>query len=162
MSRLESAIRRLSAQRDCLDLAVHLIERVSGPVLELGLGNGRTFDHLRTRLPGREIFVFERQVAAHPDCVPDPAHLVLGDFIETLPANVARFGRAAALIHADFGTGDRERNAALAERIAAHIAAMATVGGIVASGQSLAASRLIPLPLPGGVAEGKYFLYRAN
>ena len=31
-----------------------------GPVIELGLGNGRTYDHLRERLPGRRIIAFDR------------------------------------------------------------------------------------------------------
>jgi hypothetical protein len=79
VSRLDSAIRRLEAQRACLDHAVALIADLDGIVLELGLGNGRTFDHLRERLPGREVYVFERHVAAHPACVPACDHLILGD-----------------------------------------------------------------------------------
>ena len=63
MSRLDSFIRRVSAQRDCLNAAADLIRDVPGPVLEFGLGNGRTYDHLRSLLPERTIFVFERQVA---------------------------------------------------------------------------------------------------
>ncbi len=69
MSRLDSFIRRMIAQRDCLAAAARLIGDIPGPVLELGLGNGRTYDHLREILPGREIFVFDRRVAAHPDGV---------------------------------------------------------------------------------------------
>ena len=52
MSRLDSFIRRLEAQRACLDLAARLIEGLEGEILELGLGNGRTYDHLRQLLPG--------------------------------------------------------------------------------------------------------------
>ena len=66
MSRLDSFIRRLEAQRACLDLAARRSPICRGPVLELGLGNGRTYDHLRELLPLREIFVFERDVRAHP------------------------------------------------------------------------------------------------
>ncbi|MHA1546704.1 MAG: class I SAM-dependent methyltransferase, partial [Alphaproteobacteria bacterium] len=65
MSRLDSVIRRLTAQRSCLDQAAKMIGTVPGIVVELGLGNGRTFDHVREILPEREIFVFERQVKAH-------------------------------------------------------------------------------------------------
>ncbi|MCH8923260.1 MAG: hypothetical protein IIA67_08960, partial [Planctomycetes bacterium] len=71
MSRLDINIRRLEAQRACLNLAAEMIRDLPGPVFELGLGNGRTYDHLRAALPEREIFVFEREVAAHPDCIPD-------------------------------------------------------------------------------------------
>ena len=47
MSRLDSFIRRMQAQRDCLNAAAGLIADVPGVVFDLGLGNGRTFDHLR-------------------------------------------------------------------------------------------------------------------
>jgi hypothetical protein len=54
MTRLDSAIRRLMAQRALLDWAAQDIASRPGLVLELGLGNGRTYDHLRERLPGRK------------------------------------------------------------------------------------------------------------
>ena len=85
MSRLDSAIRRLQAQRSCLDDAARRIAGLPGIVFELGLGNGRTYDHLREVLPDREIYVFERRVAAHPDCVPPDDKLFLGNVEETLP-----------------------------------------------------------------------------
>ena len=80
MSRLDSFIRRLEAQRACLDQAARLIAELDGDVLELGLGNGRTYDHLRELCPDREIYVCERLVAAHPDCVP-PAELLATDLL---------------------------------------------------------------------------------
>ena len=60
MSRLDSMIGRLMAQRACLDWVASAIGGLPGPVLEIGLGNGRTYDHLRGRLPQREIHVFDR------------------------------------------------------------------------------------------------------
>jgi hypothetical protein len=160
LSRLDSAIRRLQAQRACLDLAAKMIGDVPGPVVELGLGNGRTFDHLRHLLPGRAIFAFDRQLDAHPDCVPDAAHLVLGDFADTLPDALRRVGGPAALIHADTGTGEAERNARLAAWLAPHLAALAAPGGIILSDQELVGLSATALPLPEGVAAGRYFLYR--
>ena len=115
MSRLDSFIRRLEAQRACLGHAVAQIRELPGPVLELGLGNGRTYDHLRELLPEREIFVFEREVNAHPDCVPDAAHLILGDVRTTVPQVRGRLPGPAALAHSDVGTGDAARNAELAD-----------------------------------------------
>ena len=50
MSRLDSFLRRLQAQRDCLNAAVSLVADRPGPIFELGLGNGRTYDHLRSLL----------------------------------------------------------------------------------------------------------------
>ena len=73
MSRLDAFIRRLQAQRTCLGLAADLVAGVPGPVLELGLGNGRTYDHLRELMPDREIFVLERQPMARPTARRTPA-----------------------------------------------------------------------------------------
>ena len=161
MSRLDSAIRRLEAQRACLDHAAGLIAAVKGPVVELGLGNGRTFDHLRQRLPGREIFAFDRRVDAHPDCIPDARHLVLGDFADTLPTAIQRIGGRAALVHADTGTGEAERNAKLAAWLVPHLLALTAPGGVILSDQELIGIAAKSLPLPQGVPPGRYFLYRA-
>lgn len=158
MSRLDSFIRRLQAQRACLDHASRLIDGIPGPVLELGLGNGRTYDHLRTLLPRRDIYAFDRHLAAHPDCIPPESHLVLGDFRETLLA--APIGAPAALIHADIGSGDSAANAALAAAIAPLVVALLAPNGVLLADQDMSMPGLEPLPLPAGVAPGRYFLYR--
>jgi hypothetical protein len=160
LSRLDSAIRRLLAQRACLELAAELIAGLPGPVLELGLGNGRSYDHLRERLPEREIFVFERCVAAHPDCVPDAAHLFLGDFRDSLPAAARRLGATAALAHADFGSGEKAPTAALAAWLPAALSVLLRDGAVVASDQALAHPGLAAQPLPNSVPGGRYHLYR--
>ena len=87
-SRLDSAIARLMTLRICLDWAAAETLGRPGPVMEFGLGNGRSYDHLRKRLPGRDIHVFDRHVAAHPDCVPPADRLWLGDFRATAPAAI--------------------------------------------------------------------------
>ncbi len=160
MSRLESAIRRLGAQRDCINSVVDRIAGKPGHILELGLGNGRTFDHLRETLPGREIFVFDRQVAAHPACVPDEAHMFLGDILETLPCALTRLGRNAILAHSDIGTGDSERNRRLAAMIAPLLAPLMLPGGVVLSDQPMALAEWIELPLPASVPRERYHIYR--
>ena len=78
-------------------------------MLELGLGYGRTCDHLRRILPEREIFDSDRRVRAHPEYVPDNAHMILSDVTDTLPAALERIGRPAALAHCDVGSGGRGR-----------------------------------------------------
>lgn len=162
MSRLDSAIRRLEAQRDCLNLAVERIADLPGPVFELGLGNGRTYDHLRSVMPRRAIFVFDRQVAAHPDCIPPAERLVLGDFRETLPAAVPQFRQSVALIHADIGTGDVDASRTLARELEPSLVQLLARGGMLVSDQPfLAASLQVETP-PAGVSSGRYFLYRAN
>ena len=160
MSRLDSNIERLLAQRACLDELCTSIGELAGPVVELGLGNGRTFDHLRERLPGREIFVFERQPAAHPDCTPDGQHLIVGDFFDTLPEAHRRLPTRAALLHSDIGTGDAARNARLAGWLAGVIPDLVAPLGFVASDQRLNDPRLTPWALPDSVRQGRYHLYR--
>jgi hypothetical protein len=160
MSRLDSFIRRLEAQRACLDRAAELTRGLDGIVLELGLGNGRTYDHLRSLLPERDIYVCERRVAAHPDCVPPAERLILGDLRETLPAARARFAGRVALAHLDVGTGDAAANRALAVELTPLIVPLLREGAVIASDPPLDAAELAPLPLPDGVAPGRYHLYR--
>ena len=162
MSRLDSFIRRLEAQRACLNWAAEAIAGLKGPVLELGLGNGRTYDHLRERLKEREIFVFERRVAAHPGAIPDAAHLILGDFRETLPSALKRIGNRAALAHCDVGSADEAASRALAAQIAPLLAPLMAAGGIVLGDQPMAQPDWAALPLPDGVAPGRYHIYRVG
>jgi hypothetical protein len=159
LSRLDSFIRRLEAQRACLDRAAALIRDLPGPVLEFGLGNGRSYDHLRERLPGRDIYVFDRQVAAHPACIPPDDRLLLGDFRDTAPAAARRFAGQAALIHADLGSGDDAASRALAAWLTPHWIALLAAGGILIADQPVAAAELATLELPAGVAAGRYFFF---
>ena len=125
MSRLDSFIRRLEAQRACLDNAAQLIAAVPGNVLEFGLGNGRTYDHLREQLRGRDIYVFERKVAAHPDCIPPADRLFLGDFLDSLPKAIAQLGQETALANLDIGSGDEAASKQLARAMLPFVAATA-------------------------------------
>jgi hypothetical protein len=160
MSRLDSFIRRLEAQRACLGRAAELIGGIDGDVLELGLGNGRTYDHLRSLFPWRAIYVCERQVAAHPDCMPPPERLILGDMRETLPAARARLGRRVALAHFDAGSGEAAANRALAAMLVPHIVPLLCDGAVLVSDPPIDDAELEPLPLPGGIAPRRYHLYR--
>lgn len=161
MSRLDSAIRRLEAQRACLDLAADLIVDLPGPLFEIGLGNGRTYDHLRERMPGRHIFVFDRQVAAHPDCIPPGDRLFLGDVRDTLPVVVERFRGTVALIHADIGSGDTAASRSLARSIEPSLLQLLASGGVLIADQPFPAAGLSVLDPPSGVRTGRYFLYRS-
>jgi S-adenosylmethionine-dependent methyltransferase len=162
MTRLDSAIRRLTAQRDLLDWATREVHP-DGLVLELGLGNGRTYDHLRTRLPGREIYVFERSPAAHPDCYPPSGYLIEGDIFETLPTFTEKLGQgAAALIHIDIGTGDQEANRRLALRLSPLIEALLQPGGLVIADRAFELPSCENISSRTDVPEGRYFIYRRN
>jgi hypothetical protein len=160
MSRLDSFIRRLEAQRSCLDWAVACIAGRPGVVLELGLGNGRTYDHLRSRLgQARAIYAFDRQLAAHPACVPSADRLLLGDLAQTLPDFAAR-GLEVVLAHADLGSGDVAATAALARWLAPRLATIVARDGLVLSDQPLDADGLRAEPLPPGIPGDRYFAYR--
>lgn len=107
MSRLDSFIRRLTAQRDILNhVAANLDLPGEGALMEIGLGNGRTFNHLRELFPNRRIIAFDRAMGAHASSVPAQEDLVIGEISQTAPAFI---GTEAAFVHADIGTGYPER-----------------------------------------------------
>lgn len=160
MSRLDSFYRRITAQRDCLDHAANLVRNIDGPVFELGLGNGRTYDHLRALFPARDVYAFDRRMAADPAGAPDDAHFIGGDFRATVPAALERTGAPAALIHCDFGSGRPARDQALAAWLSGVLPALLAKGGVIVSDQALEAATLAPEPLPEGVEPGRYFIYR--
>jgi len=160
VSRLDSFIRRLEAQRACLEMAAGLIADLDGEVLELGLGNGRTYDHLRKLLPHRNIYVCERTVAAHPDCVPPSRFLLLGDMRETLPAARARLAERVVLAHLDPGTGEAAASKALADDLTPLIVPLLQLNGMLVSEPGVTADGLRALPLPPGIEPGRYNLYR--
>jgi hypothetical protein len=160
MSRLDSFIRRLEAQRACLDRAAQLIRDIDGLVLELGLGNGRTYDHLRYLFPDRAIYVCERQVAAHPLCVPPPEMLILGDMRETLPEMRGRFAGRIAFAHLDVGTGDAAANQVLAAQLMPGLMPLLCTGAVLAADPPIDRPDLEVLPLPAGIAPARYHLYR--
>lgn len=162
MSRLESFIRRLEAQKRCLDHATSLIAKMPGHVLEIGLGNGRTYDHLRHRLSERAIYAFDRRNNAHPECVPPENYLVLGEFSDTLPKFAAKHGALAALAHCDTGSGDVAANARQAGWLGPVLLTLVRPMGFVLSDQQLTAQGLVPLPMPTGVKPGRYYLYQCT
>jgi hypothetical protein len=163
MTRLDSAIRRLMAQRSVLDWASRDVENKPGLVLELGLGNGRTYDHLRDRLPNRDIFVFERSPAAHPSCMPPSDRLVVGDLFETLPVFLARFGpRSSILVHADLGTGNQEDNARVAARLSPLVEQILISDGLVVADRPFDLPRCSDISSDAGVKPGRYFVYRCR
>lgn len=158
MSRLDSFIRRLSAQRDILNHVVAAMDLpAEGPVMEIGLGNGRTYNHLRECLPGRRIVAFDRACGAHASSVPAAQDLVLGEICET--------GRdfetgTAALVHADIGTGYADKDAVTLTWLPQMVAGMLAKGGIAVSGLPLDVPGLERLAVPASVPQDRYFLYR--
>ncbi|MBV8185974.1 MAG: hypothetical protein JOY64_29040 [Alphaproteobacteria bacterium] len=160
MSRLDSFIARMQAQRDCLNFLKPAIDALPGPIFEAGLGNGRTYDHLRQLFPGRDIFVFERKVAAHPDCIPPDGRLFLGEVAESIPRAAETLGACGALIHSDLGTGDHAANMEMGRWLGRALDRLAAPGGYVLANQPLDVPRWQRRPDPPGVPKDRYFLYR--
>lgn len=158
MSRLDSMLRRLTAQRDGLNWAANQIGAVSGDVLDLGLGNGRTYDHLREVLPERRIWVMDRVLQCHPSCVP-PAEDFLEGEAEPMLDRLARQGARIALAHYDFGYGVKDEDVAEAARLSPLIARVMVPGGLLISGQPLVG--FDPVPGPDTIAPDRYLFYRS-
>ncbi|NOE27499.1 class I SAM-dependent methyltransferase [Ruegeria sp. HKCCD6157] len=159
-SRLDLFIDRMVSQRACLDYAIRHTAGLTGPVFELGLGNGRTYHHLVQHMDGRPVYVFERAVASHPDSTPPEDRVILGDVRDTLPASVERFGASASLIHADLGGHNREKNDKFARFVSPLIEPLLAPGGLMVSSDRMYFEGLTEMPLPEGAVEGRCFIYR--
>lgn len=162
MSRLDSFIRRVTAQRDCLNHAADLAQGKQGTVLELGLGNGRTYDHLRKLFDVDDIFVFDRHVKAHPDCIPDDEHMIIGDFVETLQQVKTVLPYKAKVVHCDIGSGDKAASVSLADKLAEFLPDLLQEEAIIISDQPFTISQWTALPLPAGIVEGRYYIYKQD
>ncbi|OED38063.1 hypothetical protein AB833_21295 [Chromatiales bacterium (ex Bugula neritina AB1)] len=160
MSRLDSFIRRMTAQRDILNqVADDAILPEQGAILEFGLGNGRTYSHLQELYPSRRIIVFDRVQMAHSSCIPDEENLVLGEIIETAREYI---GFDAAMVHADIGSGSDEIDAVTVQWLPELMSGVLSSGGIAICGLPLEHEELSPLAIPEAIDNKRYFLYRKN
>ncbi|WP_374304263.1 class I SAM-dependent methyltransferase [Ferrovibrio sp.] len=159
MSRLDSFIRRLQAQRDVLNWAMGVIGDKTGLVLEIGLGNGRTYDHLRSGLGAERIYAFDRANNANPRSYPPADRLILGEFAQTLPAFAAAHPGGAVLAHSDAGLGDPEANARQMIMLADVLPLLLAPGGILFSDQKMSHPALLPQPMPVPIPPERYFMY---
>ncbi|MGV1770038.1 class I SAM-dependent methyltransferase [Agrobacterium vitis] len=157
MSRLDSFINRMSAQRDLLNHVRDHYPLPEGPVLEIGLGNGRTFSHLRENFTGRRIIAFDRQLGAHKSSIPPESDLVLGEIDQTGQAFI---GCGAAFVHADIGTGYPDRDAVTLTWLPDMVVGMLRPGGYALSGLPLDHEALEPLPVLEHIEKDRYFFYR--
>ena len=157
MSRLDSMMRRLAAQRDGLEWGHGLVEGVEGDYLDMGLGNGRTYDHIREIAPNRRIWVIDRALNCHPSCVPPEEDFLEGE-AEDMLKKLAAQGAKIALGHYDFGFGVKEKDVAEAARLSPMIAAVMAPGGVLISGQPLVGFEQVRGPET--VAPDRYCFYR--
>lgn len=158
MSRLDSMLRRLTAQRDGLNWAAARIEGLKGDVLDMGLGNGRTYDHLREILPDRRIWVMDRILQCHPDSTP-PAEDFLQGEAEPMLKKLAKDGPRIALAHYDFGRGIKHEDVAEAAKLSKLIGSVMVSGGLLISGQPLEGFEQINGP--DSIAPDRYLFYLA-
>ncbi|CAM5776900.1 hypothetical protein LMIY3S_05765 [Labrys miyagiensis] len=165
MSYLDNFINRMVAQRTCIDLARDLIRDVEGPILEFGLGHGRTYDHILQNFPDRDVYVFEKVVSPNVFVRPPDALLFEGDIHETLKTAVRRLPRKAAMAHSDLGLKDRDGAVPIVASIIAHLPDLIAPGGIYISNTDIS---LVHGSAPPGfeeldiadVPKGRYFIYR--
>lgn len=158
MSRLESMRRRLTAQIDGINWAADQIKDVDGDVLEMGLGNGRSYDHLRQEIKGRRIWVIDRILKCHPSCVPPEADFLQGE-AEDMLRQLAGTGAKIALAHYDFGFGVKELDVEEGGKLSPLIAALMVPGGLVLSQQPLTGFEQISGP--DTIDPERYLFYRA-
>ena len=156
MSRLDSMLRRFTAQRDGLNWAASRIAGNDGDVLDMGLGNGRTYDHLREILPDRRIWVMDRVLQCHPSCVPPEEDFLQGEAEESL-AKLAGLETKIVLAHYDFGFGVKEKDVAEAARLSPLIAEIMAPGGVIVSGQPLVGFDTVQGP--EHIAPDRYYFY---
>ena len=157
MSRLDSMLRRLAAQRDGLNWAADQIAGQPGDALDLGLGNGRTYDHLREILPERRIWVIDRVLQCHPSCTPPEKDFLMGE-AEPMLTELAAKGAEILLAHYDFGFGIKEKDVAEAARLSPLVARIMRPGGVIVSGQPLVGFRQVRGP--DSIAPDRYLFYR--
>ena len=160
MSRLDLFIDRMVSQRACLNHAAARTANLEGPVFELGLGNGRTYHHMCEIMPQRDIYVFERAIASHPDSTPPDDRVLLGDVFETLPQAFETFGASARLIHADLGGHNAQKNDAFARKVSPLIEPLLAKGGLMVSSDRMYFDTLTEIDLPPDAVQGRCFIYQ--
>jgi hypothetical protein len=156
MSRLESFRRRLTAQIDGLNWAIEQASEIKGDFLELGLGNGRSYDHLRC-YSSRRIWVVDRMLQCHPDCVPPKQDFLQGEADDMLEKLAAKGGRIA-LAHYDLGFGNNELDKSEAARLSPFIASVMVPDGVILSSQPLVG--FTQIAGPDTIAPDRYMFYR--
>ena len=162
LTRLEKTLYRLEAQHACFAWVFEEIADQSGVVFEIGLGLGRTFNHMRHHLPGRDIYTFDRQMNAYPDCTPRDDELVMGEIADTLPLMSKKFAGQVILAHTDIGSFDKALNAEMSSLMSANLLSCLAPNAIIMSDLPLQVPQTSELELPQGARADRYYLYRRN
>jgi len=162
MSRLEDLIHRFTVQKSHLDRAIALCKDIEGLVIEVGLGSGRSFDHLREKLNNNPIFTFDYRVETHPGCAPREEQCILGDIEETLPKFSNSRSGQAALIHMDIGTKKYDEDIVLYQKLTPAIIKLMAPKALLVSDRPISDQSLKELEPFGANHPWKYFSYQKN
>jgi hypothetical protein len=155
LSTLDLLIRRLMSQRATLERAASLMTQIPGPALQIGWGDGVVYDHLREILRRRDLFVFDRAIAAPEDAPPAPAQRMIGDPSETLPQAWERWRREAAFAYLNFAAPARA-----AAELAPLVAPLLRPGAIVIAEVVLDLPGWEAIAAPEGARDARERLYR--
>lgn len=109
-----------------------------GAGARIGLGHGRTYDHLRQNFPDRDIYAFENRVSPNVFVRPADELLFLGDIADTIRTAAARLPRKAALAHSDLGLKDRQGAVPIVADIIAYLPGLMAKGGFYISNVDIA------------------------
>ncbi len=159
MSALDELIRRLMAQRSCLDRAAEWIGKTPGPAILVGFGDGGAYHHLCAVLPRREIMIFDRSVDAEVMLELPSERVVLGDPVTTLPLAWDRLKRSAALAVLNFPVTNPAR---LAGEVAPLLAPLLAPGAVIVSEKAVGVPGWTDLPLPSTIGPGRFHMYQAG
>jgi len=152
----------MRAQRDCLNFAAQKIHALAGPVLELGLGNGRTYDHLKQIMPNRDIYVFDRNGKSFASCSPPEDKIFIGNVTETLIQAIRILRKSAVLTHYDIATTNRDKSIKLAGQVSPLLYELMLPGSLVVSSVEMPFCQWSAVPLPVSVKSGRYFIYKVD
>jgi S-adenosyl-L-methionine methyltransferase len=159
VSVLDELIRRLMAQRACLDQAAEWIARTPGPAILIGFGDGSAYYHLCALLPHREIVIFDRSVDAEVLLELPSERVVLGDPMTTLPLAWDRLKRSAALALLNFPVTNPPR---LAGEVAPLLAPVLSPGAVIVSEKALSVPGWTGLTPPSTIGPGRFHMYEAG
>ncbi len=162
VSRLEKTSARLQSQIACLGWVFRQIKDMPGLVFELGLGRGRTYDHMRFHLGNRRILTFDREIVPIEDCRPPDDSIIEGELAQTLPEFAARHAGQVVLSNSDLGSYTKRHNETMTRLINAELPPAIASGGFVLSDLPLDMPGFEEVPLPSGAVEGHYRIFRKH
>jgi len=157
VSALDLLIRRLMSQRASLERAASLITQLPGPALQIGWGDGIAYDHLHEILRRRDLFVFDKAIAAPDTAPPQPEHRIIGDPSETLPQAWERWRREAAFAYLNFAAPARA-----AAELAPLLAPLLRPGAIVIAETAVELPGWEAVPASEGARDAREHLYRVS